>query len=82
MPLLKEQLQHLKDQNSKISKETENLTKALKGDSKTQGNWGELILERVLEKSGLEKGREYETQANFTKRRWNKGTAGCYNPFT
>ncbi len=64
---LKEQLQHLKDQNSKISKETENLTKALKGDSKTQGNWGELILERVLEKSGLEKGREYETQANFTK---------------
>lgn len=64
---LKEQLQHLKDQNSKISKETENLTKALKGDSKTQGNWGELILERVLEKSGLEKGREYEIQANFTK---------------
>ena len=44
-----------------------NLIKALKGDSKTQGNWGELILERVLEKSGLEKGREYEIQANFTK---------------
>lgn len=63
---LKEQLQHLKDQSFKITKETENLTKALKGDNKTQGNWGELILERVLEKSGLEKGREYEIQQSFT----------------
>lgn len=52
---LKEQLQYLKDQNLKITKEAENLTKALRGDSKMQGNWGELILERVLEKSGLEK---------------------------
>jgi DNA recombination protein RmuC len=41
------------------------LTKALKGDSKTQGNWGELVLERVLEKSGLEKGREYEMEKSF-----------------
>lgn len=49
-----------------MSKETVNLTKALKGDSKTQGNWGELILERVLEKSGLDKGREYEVQQSFT----------------
>lgn len=62
---LKEQLQNLKDQNLKITKEAENLTKALKGDSKMQGNWGELVLERVLEKSGLEKGREYEVQQSF-----------------
>ena len=52
--------------NAQMSKETLNLTKALKGDSKMQGNWGELVLERVLEKSGLEKGREYEVQQSFT----------------
>jgi DNA recombination protein RmuC len=49
-----------------MNKETMNLTKALKGDNKMQGNWGELVLERVLEKSGLEKGREYDVQQNFT----------------
>jgi DNA recombination protein RmuC len=49
-----------------MSKETLNLTKALKGDSKMQGNWGELILERVLEKSGLEKDREYFVQQSHT----------------
>jgi len=48
--------------NEKMSTETINLTKALKGDSKMQGNWGELVLERVLEKSGLEKDREYFVQ--------------------
>ena len=48
-----------------MSKETLNLTKALKGDSKTQGNWGELVLERVLEKSGLEKNSEYFVQQSF-----------------
>ncbi len=69
---LKEQLQHLKDQNLKISKEAENLTKALKGDSKMQGNWGELILERVLEKSGLEKDREYFVQQSFTNEEGNR----------
>ena len=69
---LKEQLQHLKDQNLKISKEAENLTKALKGDSKMQGNWGELILERVLEKSGLEKDREYFVQQSFTTEEGNR----------
>lgn len=69
---LKEQLQHLKDQNLKISKEAENLTKALKGDSKMQGNWGELILERVLEKSGLEKDREYFIQQSFTTEEGNR----------
>lgn len=69
---LKEQLQHLKDQNLKISKEAENLTKALKGDSKMQGNWGELILERVLEKSGLEKDREYFIQQSFNTEEGNR----------
>ncbi len=55
-------LRLLHEQNLKISDEANNLTKALKGESKTQGNWGELILERVLEKSGLEKDREYFIQ--------------------
>ncbi len=64
---LREQLLNLQNQNIKISKEAENLTKALKGDSKMQGNWGELVLERVLEKSGLEKDREYTVQQSFTK---------------
>ncbi|CAM1340646.1 DNA recombination protein RmuC [Tenacibaculum aestuarii] len=63
---LKEQLLGLKELNAQMSKETINLTKALKGDSKTQGNWGELVLERVLEKSGLEKDREYFVQQSFT----------------
>ena len=63
---LKEQLSNLKDLNLQMSKETINLTKALKGDSKAQGNWGELVLERVLEKSGLEKNREYFVQQSFT----------------
>ena len=61
---LVQQIKHLSELNRQITKEAENLTKALKGDSKTQGNWGEVILERILEKSGLEKGREYETQVS------------------
>ena len=63
---LKEQLLGLKDLNQQMSKEATNLTRALKGDSKMQGNWGELVLERVLEKSGLEKDREYFVQQSFT----------------
>jgi len=63
---LKEQLLNLQTQNLKITQEAENLTKALKGDNKMQGNWGELVLERVLEKSGLEKDREYMVQQSFT----------------
>ena len=50
-----------------MTKEATNLTRALKGDSKMQGNWGELVLERVLEKSGLEKDREYFVQQSFTR---------------
>jgi len=64
---LKEQLLTLQTQNIKITQEAENLTKALKGDSKMQGNWGELVLERVLEKSGLEKDREYTVQQSFKR---------------
>lgn len=63
---LRQQIVGLKEMNLQMSKETINLTKALKGDSKTQGNWGELVLERVLEKSGLEKDREYFVQQSFT----------------
>ena len=63
---LRQQIKQLNELNSKMSKETSNLTRALKGDTKTQGNWGELVLERVLEKSGLEKNREYFIQPNFT----------------
>ncbi len=59
---LRQQIIGLIDMNAQMSKETLNLTKALKGDSKMQGNWGELVLERVLEKSGLEKDREYYVQ--------------------
>jgi len=64
---LKTQLEGLKDLNQQMTKEATNLTRALKGDSKMQGNWGELVLERVLEKSGLEKDREYFVQQNFSR---------------
>lgn len=69
---LRQQILGLKEMNAQMSKETLNLTKALKGDSKMQGNWGELVLERVLEKSGLEKGREYEVQQSFTTEEGNR----------
>lgn len=63
---LRQQIIGLREMNEQMSRETLNLTKALKGDTKMQGNWGELILERVLEKSGLEKGREYYVQQSHT----------------
>lgn len=69
---LRQQILGLREMNLQMSKETVNLTKALKGDSKVQGNWGELVLERVLEKSGLEKGREYEIQKSFTTEEGNR----------
>jgi DNA recombination protein RmuC len=69
---LRQQIIGLREMNEQMSKETLNLTKALKGDSKMQGNWGELILERVLEKSGLEKGREYEVQQSFVTEEGNR----------
>jgi len=63
---LKEQITGLKELNQQITKEAENLTKALKGESKSQGNWGEFILESILEKSGLTKGDQYEVQVSMT----------------
>jgi DNA recombination protein RmuC len=56
---------HLKSLNERISEDAINLTNALKGQSKTRGSWGEMILERVLEESGLHKGREYEVQTMY-----------------
>ncbi|MCF7793091.1 MAG: DNA recombination protein RmuC [Candidatus Cloacimonetes bacterium] len=61
-----EQIKNLKELNKKISDDANNLTKALKGDAKMQGNWGEVILERILEESGLRKGIEYDTQVSMT----------------
>ncbi len=58
------ELGNLKELNQRMSEDAVNLTRALKGDKKTQGNWGEVVLERVLEESGLRKGHEYETQVS------------------
>ena len=69
---LRQQIIGLKELNEQMSKEAINLTKALKGDSKTQGNWGELVLEKVLEKSGLEKDREYFIEKSFSTTDENK----------
>ena len=63
---LKGVITQLMDLNKLISSEAQNLTKALKGDNKKQGNWGEVILEKVLERSGLVKGQEYRLQATLS----------------
>jgi DNA recombination protein RmuC len=63
---LREQLENLQRLNLQMTREAENLTRALKGDSKTQGAWGEFILESILEKSGLERDREYFVQESFS----------------
>jgi len=63
---LREQLENLQRLNLKMTQDAENLTRALKGDSKTQGTWGEFILESILEKSGLQKDREYSIQESIT----------------
>ena len=62
---LQAEINQLKQLNQRLSNEAENLTNALKGNKKLQGNWGEVVLERVLEQSGLRKGHEYETQVNL-----------------
>lgn len=59
---LGEEVRKLQLLNLQIGQDALNLTRALKGDAKMRGNWGEVVLERILERSGLEKGREYETQ--------------------
>ncbi|MFC2123456.1 DNA recombination protein RmuC [Bacteroidota bacterium] len=63
---LRKQIEMLADLNQQMTKDAENLTKALRGESKTQGNWGEFILESILEKSGLVKDREYTVQESVT----------------
>jgi DNA recombination protein RmuC len=63
---LQTQIKSLTELNHKMSEDATNLTRALKGDSKAQGNWGEVILERILERSGLQRDREYRIQASHT----------------
>jgi DNA recombination protein RmuC len=63
--MLAQEIQTLKQLNQRISEDAINLTRALKGDTRSQGAWGELVLERVLEASGLQEGREYTTQTSF-----------------
>ncbi|AYB30332.1 DNA recombination protein RmuC [Chryseolinea soli] len=63
---LREQLENLQRLNVQMTREAENLTRALRGDTKAQGAWGEFILESILEKSGLERDREYFVQESFT----------------
>ncbi len=62
---LKEEVKRLAELNLQVSKDAINLTKALKGDSKAQGNWGEVVLGNILERSGLVKGREYFVQSSY-----------------
>ncbi|HEY0897955.1 MAG TPA: DNA recombination protein RmuC [Sphingobacteriaceae bacterium] len=63
---LREELKKLNEMNTRLSNDATNLTNALKGETKTQGNWGELILETILEKSGLAKNREYFLQQSYS----------------
>lgn len=63
---LKEEVKRLAELNQQVSKEASSLTKALKGESKTQGNWGEVILESILERTGLRRGEQYTVQDSFT----------------
>lgn len=62
---LAKEIKNLQKLNTKISEDAINLTNALKGDNKAQGSWGEFVLESILEKSGLVKGREYEVQVSL-----------------
>ena len=63
--VLHKELSRLRELNEQITQDARNLTNALKGENKTQGNWGEIVLERILEESGLREGIEYETQGSF-----------------
>ncbi len=72
---LQNELKNLKELSYRLSEDAQNLAKALKGESKTQGSWGELVLERVLELSGLEEGREYEREVSL-----NDGENRRYRP--
>ncbi|MBW1704972.1 MAG: DNA recombination protein RmuC [Deltaproteobacteria bacterium] len=63
--MLLEKVRQLQELSNKVSDEANNLAKAIKGDAKKQGDWGELIVERIFEASGLEKGREYDAQVGL-----------------
>ncbi len=71
--VLRGELSKLMELNRLMSTETQNLTKALKGEVKTQGNWGELILENILERSGLRKGEEFTIQGSDLQLRGQEG---------
>lgn len=60
------EIKNLKELNNQISEDTLNLTKALKGENKVQGDWGEMILSKILEQSGLREGKEYSVQGSYT----------------
>jgi len=60
------EIKNLKELNNQIAQDAINLTKALKGDNKTQGDWGEMILSSILEQTGLREGKEYDVQGSFT----------------
>ncbi|AWL12253.1 Adenylate cyclase, terminal-differentiation specific [Saliniradius amylolyticus] len=62
---LKTEILSLKELNRQITEDAANLTRALKGDNKQQGNWGEVVLEKILSESGLREGHEYETQGHY-----------------
>ncbi|HHE2931413.1 TPA: DNA recombination protein RmuC, partial [Escherichia coli] len=62
---LTHEIRNLQQLNAQMAQEAINLTRALKGDNKTQGNWGEVVLTRVLEASGLREGYEYQTQVSI-----------------
>lgn len=72
---LAEQVRQLVNLNQALSQDAQNLTRALKGDVKMQGNWGELVLERVLEAAGLTRGREYEVQESQKREDGTRGQA-------
>ena len=74
---LEEQIKHLSELNRQMNEQALNLTKALKGDSKVMGDWGEVTLKRLLELSGLEEGREYRLQESFAE---NEGGRKQYRP--
>ena len=61
-----QEVQKLQASSARLSEDASNLTRALKGEAKTRGNWGEVMLEAILERSGLVKGREYQTQMTLT----------------
>jgi len=69
---LKEEVKRLAEMNQLLSEEARNLARALKGDTKTQGNWGEMILESILEKSGLVRDQQYWIQPTFTSAEGNR----------